>query len=86
MFVTYSLTFMTLLVIAASVFSVVGVSQPLIVLALTLIPPIHMYRQLRGAYSLSRFSALWRTFFLLIFASIASGLFFTLLLMLGVLG
>jgi hypothetical protein len=85
-FVTYSLTFMTLLLITASVFSVAGVSQGLIVLALTFIPPFHMYRQLRGAYSLSRFSALWRTFFLLIFASIASSLFFTLLLMLGVLG
>jgi hypothetical protein len=85
-FVTYSLTFMTLLVIAASVVSVVGVGQGLIVLALTFIPPFHMYRQLRGAYSLSRFSALWRTFFLLIFASIASSLFLTLLLMLGVLG
>ena len=85
-FVTYSLTFMTLLVITASVFSVIGVKQGLIVAALTFIPPVHMYRQLRGAYSLSRFSALWRTVFLLIFASIASSLFFALLLMLGVLG
>ena len=85
-FVTYSLTFMTMLVITASVFAVIGVSQGLIVTALTFIPPVHMYRQLRGAYGLSRFSALWRTFFLLIFASIASSLFFTLLLMLGVLG
>jgi hypothetical protein len=85
-FVTYSLTFMTLLVIAASIFSVMGVGKGWIVSALTFIPPVHMYRHLRGGYSLSRFSALWRTFFLLIFASVASGLFFTLLLMLGVLG
>ena len=85
-FVTYSLTFMTLLVITASVFRVIGVNQGWILLALTFIPPVHMYRHLRGTYSLSRFSALWRTFFLLVFASIASSLFFMMLLMLGVLG
>jgi hypothetical protein len=45
-----------------------------------------MYRQLRGAYQLSRWSALWRTFLLINFAFIAAGLFFTLLLGLGALG
>jgi hypothetical protein len=85
-FVTYSLTFMTMLVIAASIARVAGLGQGLVVLALTFVPPIHMYRQLRGAYRLSWFSALWRTFFLLVFASIAASLFFLLLLALGVLG
>ncbi len=45
-----------------------------------------MYRQLRGAYRLSRFSALWRTFLLLIFAWIAASLFLTLLVAVGVFG
>ena len=48
------------------------------------------YRQamagLRGAYQLSRFSALWRTVVLLFFAFIAGTLFFLLLLTLGALG
>jgi hypothetical protein len=56
------------------------------VLAIIFVPPIHMYRQLRGAYQLSRWSALWRTFALINFAFIAAGLFFTGLLALGVLG
>jgi hypothetical protein len=51
-----------------------------------LIPPIHMYRQLRGAYQLSRFSALWRTIFLLIFSAVSMTIFLLLLLALGVLG
>ena len=85
-FVTYSITFVTLLVITGSVAQVIGVRGRWILLALTLLPPIHMYRQLRGAYRLSWFSALWRTFFLLMFASIAVSLFFMLLLALGVLG
>jgi hypothetical protein len=29
------------------------------------IPPVHMFLQLRGAYGLSRYGALWRTCFLL---------------------
>jgi hypothetical protein len=54
--------------------------------AITFIPPIHMYKQLRGAYALSRFSALWRTLALIAFATIAATLFALLLLLLGVLG
>src|SRR3546814_3638699 len=46
-----------------------------------LLPPIHIYKQLRGAYELRRFSALWRTFVLLVFALIA--LVFFIMLMLG---
>lgn len=61
-----------------------GASGDLFGLAFLLIPPVHMYRQLRGAYALSRPSALWRTAVLLVFATIALGLFATLLLILGV--
>jgi hypothetical protein len=85
-FVTYSLCFMTLLVIAASLLRAAGVSGGFLFLPLLLIPPFHMYRQLRGTYRLRRFSALWRTFLLLIFAGIAATLFMLLLLALGVLG
>jgi hypothetical protein len=85
-FVTYSICFMSLGFIALSLLRPLGLSQTLIGLAITLIPPVHMYRQLRGAYELTRYSALWRTFVLVIFAFVAASLFFMLLLALGVLG
>jgi hypothetical protein len=85
-FVTYSIAFMSLGVIALSFLRLIGLPDVFAVLAMTFVPPIHMYRQLRGAYALSRWSALWRTFVLINFAFIAASLFFTGLLALGVLG
>src|SRR3546814_4474542 len=64
-FVIYSLDFMTLLVIALSLLGAIGLGSDLIAFAAMLLPPIHIYKQLRGAYELRRFSALWRTFVLL---------------------
>jgi hypothetical protein len=78
-FVTYSLAFMTLLTVAASLVRAITGEQAWGVFALMLVPPFHMYRQLKGAYRLSRFSALWRATLLAIFALIAGGLFFGLL-------
>ena len=85
-FVTYSISFMSLGVIALSLLRLIGVPDVFALLAMIFVPPIHMYRQLRGAYELSRWSALWRTFALINFAFIAASLFFTGLLALGVLG
>ncbi|HEU0099230.1 MAG TPA: DUF3667 domain-containing protein [Allosphingosinicella sp.] len=85
-FVTYSIAFMSLGVIALSFLRLLGAPDVFAVLAMTFVPPIHMYRQLRGAYALSAWSALWRTFVLINFAFIAAGLFFTGLLALGMLG
>ena len=85
-FVTYSIAFMSLAVIALSVLRFVGLVEGWAVVAMLIIPPVHMYRQLRGAYQLSWWSALWRTFVLINFAFIAGSLFFTLLLALGLLG
>jgi hypothetical protein len=85
-FVTYSIAFMSIGFIALTLLRPFGIGDGLVSLAITLVPPIHMYRQLRGAYRLSRFSAVWRTFMLLVFASIASSLFLGLLLLLGLLG
>jgi uncharacterized membrane protein len=62
-----------------------GLNGPAALLPL-LIPLAHLYRQLRGAYQLSAFSALWRTFALAVSACLAGALFFTMLLALGVLG
>ena len=85
-FVTYSIAFMSLAAVTLALLRPVGAGDAIIGLAITFVPPIHMYRQLKGAYQLSRWSALWRTFVLLISSMVAAGLFFTLLLTLGVLG
>lgn len=85
-FVTYSIAFMSLGFIVLMLLSAAGLPASWVALAVTFIPPFHMYRQLRGAYSLSRFSALWRTFALTIFAFLAASLFLTLVLTIGVSG
>lgn len=85
-FVTYSIAFMSLGLIALSLLRLLGAPGVVPALAIMFVPPLHIYRQLRGAYALSRWSAVWRTFVLIIFAFIAASLFFTGLLMLGVLG
>jgi hypothetical protein len=79
-FVTYSLSFMMLLLVVASLVGLVSSSLASIA---WLIPPIHMYRQLRGAYEVGRWGAIWRTAALTIFAFIAISLFVSLLVTLG---
>ncbi|MBW0144296.1 DUF3667 domain-containing protein [Sphingomicrobium clamense] len=83
-FVTYSISFMMLLVLAIAGLAAIFGAGDWIAWAL-LVPPIHMYRQLRGAYRLGRLSALFRTFLLSIFAVITLALFAGLMLGLGVL-
>ncbi|MCY7398751.1 MAG: DUF3667 domain-containing protein [Sphingomonas bacterium] len=81
-FVTYSLSFMTLLVVVASVLGAVGWSA--MAGLLMLIPPVHMYRQLKAAYGLTTLAALWRTALLVIFATVAVGMFVVILFALGI--
>ncbi len=85
-FVTYSIAFMSLGVITLSVLRLLGSPDVIAGFAMLFVPPIHIYRQLRGAYALSRWSALWRTIVLINFAFIAATLFFAGLLALGLLG
>jgi len=85
-FVTYSLCFMTLLFVALTVLGMLPISGGWLALAFMLVPPLHIYKQLRGAYGLSRLSALWRTMALLVFIVIVLTLFLNLLLLLGALG
>ncbi len=85
-FVTYSIAFMSFGVILLSLMGRLGVSAAITGLAIAFVPPIHMFAQLRGAYGLSRFGALWRTFFLLMFAFIAGTFFFVMLLAMGLAG
>ncbi len=82
-FVTYSLSFMTLLFITASLVAKAGAHEALVVLPLLIIPPIHLYKHLRGTYELSRFSAFWRLLVLSSFIWIVVGLFLQVLFLLG---
>lgn len=72
-FVTYSLSFMMMLVVAGGLLVVAGL--PGVASLLFLVPPLHMYRQLKQTYQLGRFSAVMRTMALLTFAFIAAALF-----------
>jgi hypothetical protein len=72
-FITYSLSFMMILVIAAGL--LVSVGQTALASLLFFVPPFHMYRHLKGAYELGRFGALMRTIALVSFAFAAAGIF-----------
>jgi hypothetical protein len=72
-FVTYSLSFMMLLVVIGGV--LISVGLPSIASLLFFVPPFHMYRHLKQTYQLGRFSAVMRTMALLTFAFIAAALF-----------
>jgi hypothetical protein len=80
-FVTYSLSFMMMLVIVGG--SLVAAGMPGLASLLFFVPPFHMYRQLKGAYQLGRFSALMRTLALVTFAFVAAGLFLTATVAIG---
>ena len=77
-FVTYSLCFMSLLAVALTLAGLAG--APAIALLAMFVPPLHIYKQLRGTYALSRFGAIWRTFALIMIALAAILLFATLIL------
>jgi hypothetical protein len=85
-FVTYSIAFMTLGLVALTFFRLVGISEAIIGLALVFVPPLHIFRQLRGAYGLSRLSSIWRTIALLVFATLTTSLFLGILVLIGVVG
>ena len=85
-FVTYSLAFMSLLAIALIALSWTPIGGDWLVLAAVVVPPLHMYRQMRGAYRLRRRNAIARTLLLIFFAQIALVTFGSLLITLGAFG
>ena len=84
-FVTYSIAFMSLGVIMLSLLGWIGAPAILLVLAVLFVPPLHIYRQLRGSYALSAASAIWRTAALIIMALTALTLFGVTLILIGIL-
>ncbi len=82
-FVTYSLSFMSLLFITVSLLNTVQAVAWLGGVLMFCVPPLHLYKQLRGAYGLRRFSAIWRLLVLSAFIWIVIGLFLQALFLLG---
>lgn len=82
-FVTYSLSFMSLLFIAMSIISTIPGGGGWAAVLFLVAAPLHLYKQLRHAYGLSRFSAFWRFCVLLVCMQIVVTEF---LLALGLLG
>jgi len=85
-FVTYSLSFMTLFYVVLVLLGAAGVGSQFLALVGATIPVLHIYRQLKGAYSLSRFSAAWRTVALSGMIFVILFVFIDVLLVLGALG
>lgn len=57
-FITYSLAFMSLLVVTLTVLGALGMHTAIVALAAMIIPPLHMYKQLKYAYLSGRIGAL----------------------------
>ena len=68
----YSLSAMAMLLILLSLLDAIGLPMLGETLKL-LLPPVMFYRQLRGAYQLTRWGTLWRTAVLLLYALVATG-------------
>ena len=83
-FVTYSLCFMSLLAMIAVLLGKLPIDSGWIVGLVLLVPPIHMFRQLQGGYSLGWGNALVRTTYLTFASLFAFTLFTALLIVLGV--
>lgn len=83
---TYSLAFMSLLMIALMVAAACGVSGDILGSIAMLVPPVHIFFQMKGAYRLRGWNAALRTFVLLNFITFIVTIFALLLLGLGLLG
>jgi len=85
--VLYSLSYMSLLFVVGALTAMwaAGIFE-VVMSIITLAIPVHMYFHIKGAYSLSWFSALWRTAFLLVFCVLALSLFFLAIVVLGLTG
>jgi hypothetical protein len=84
-FVTYSISFMMLLLIFVSLLGLLGTGSGFLALIMMFVPPLHIYKQLRYTYGLSRRGAFVRMFLLLFAALIVLSIYLTLLVGIGAL-
>lgn len=85
-FATYSIAFMCLLFLTVSILAQIGVNSTITGALFAMVPPLHLYKQLRYSYGFSRASAILRLIFLMFAIFIVIALFFMILLFLGILG
>jgi hypothetical protein len=85
-FITYSISFMMIFLVILTLANAFGLSAAIWGVALGIVPPLHLYKQLRHAYRLSRFGATLRLFLLFIGITIVLTIFSMLLVLLGMLG
>ncbi len=74
---------MSLGVVVLTALGKIGLPTAIVTLAAIIIPPVHIYKQLKGAYGLGRSGAVWRTSALLIMTSITLSLFASFVLFMG---
>ena len=82
-FALYSLSFMSLLTIVLMLLSGAPSWMKPVAAPILLIPPVHMFAQLKGAYRLTMPGALWRTAVLSIASLVVLSIFLTLMLLIG---
>ena len=83
-FILYSLTFVSLMIMVTAFGMRLGGGWGTAAFFLAFFGvPVHMFFQLKGAYGLRTFSALWRTFLLLIFCVVALTMFVMAVIWLG---
>jgi hypothetical protein len=85
-FALYSLSFASILFVSMVLAAQVSWLVWFVPTSLMIGIPVHTFFHLKGAYALGWFSALWRTFFMLIFASIALSFFLIAIVILGLTG
>ncbi len=85
-FVTYSLCFVSLLGMALGLLGMIPVGAGWLLLTATILIPLHMYRQLRGAYGVSRIGGIVRMLLMFVAANVALLAFVALLMGLGLVG
>jgi hypothetical protein len=85
-FTTYSISFMCLLFLTVAILANLGVDDGILAAAFMLIPPIHIYKQLRHTYGFSRVTSLIRLAVMLLSIMLIMALFASILLFLGLLG
>ncbi|WP_116807526.1 DUF3667 domain-containing protein [Steroidobacter cummioxidans] len=85
-FITYSISFMMLFAVIVTLLNDVGVSAWIWGTAIAIVPPLHLYKHLRGTYGISRFGTWVRLFMLTIMISFVLTMFGVILAAIGTSG
>ena len=84
-FTLYSISFVSLLFALGSGAITMSVTTEWFWVSLLLAPFAHKHGQLKGTYALTRFSAVWRTAFLILVSLVTLSLYAALMVEIGVL-